>query len=156
MTVRALSPAGSSRRPCGAFFLSHAACLESAEPHEAHARQRMRLFSWLLRALLFFVLFAFALNNQEPVTVHWFFGVSWTTPMVIVVLISFALGAALGVLAMVPAWWRGWRSVKREAKRQRLSDEAVQRVDRQRSEAGLDAAKGNPTSDLPHPPRDGL
>ena len=116
----------------------------------------MRRFSWLLRAFLFFVLFAFALNNQEPVTVHWFFGVSWTTPMVIVVLISFALGAALGVLAMVPAWWRGWRSVRREVKRQRLSDEAVQRVDRQRSEAGGDVPRTSSSQDLPHPPRDGL
>jgi len=69
----------------------------------------MRLVVWLLRAFLFFALFAFALNNQQPVTVHWFFGLQWSTPLVMVVLGAFALGAALGVLAMVPSWWRARR-----------------------------------------------
>ena len=69
----------------------------------------MRLVVWLVRAFLFFALFAFALNNQQPVTVHWFFGLQWSTPLVMVVLGAFALGAALGVLAMVPSWWRARR-----------------------------------------------
>lgn len=74
----------------------------------------MRAFVWLLRAFVFFALFAFALNNQQPVVVHWFFGVDWSAPLVIVVLIAFALGCAVGVLAMVPSWWRQ-RRVARQA-----------------------------------------
>ncbi|MCW5636507.1 MAG: LapA family protein [Rubrivivax sp.] len=70
----------------------------------------MRPVVWLFRAALFFALFAFALNNQHPVAVHWFFGLEWHTPLVIVVLLAFALGAVLGVLAMVPSWWRARRS----------------------------------------------
>ena len=66
----------------------------------------MRLFIWLLRAFVFFALFAFALNNQQAVAVRWFFGLDWQAPLVIVVLLSFAAGCALGVLAMVPRWWR--------------------------------------------------
>lgn len=66
----------------------------------------MTLLTWALRLFLFFTLFAFALNNSQDVVVHWFFGYQWRTPLVIVVLISFALGAAFGVVAMVPAWWR--------------------------------------------------
>lgn len=66
----------------------------------------MRAFVWLLRAFVFFALFAFALNNQQPVVVHWFFGVDWSAPLVIVVLIAFGIGCAIGVLAMVPSWWR--------------------------------------------------
>ena len=66
----------------------------------------MRLVAWLLRAFVFFLLFAFALNNQQPATLHWFFGLQWQTPMVIVVLAAFAAGCALGVLAMLPHWWR--------------------------------------------------
>ena len=66
----------------------------------------MRLLSWLIRGLLFFTLFAFALNNQHDVTVRWFFGASWRSPLVIVVLAAFAVGCAIGVLAMVPSWWR--------------------------------------------------
>lgn len=66
----------------------------------------MPLLTWLLRLFLFFTLFAFALNNSQDVVVHWFFGFQWRTPLVIVVLLAFALGAAFGIVAMVPAWWR--------------------------------------------------
>jgi uncharacterized integral membrane protein len=65
----------------------------------------MRFLAWLLRAFIFFTLFAFALNNLQPVTLHWFFGVTWTTPMVIVVLAAFAAGCAVGVVAMLPRAW---------------------------------------------------
>ena len=66
----------------------------------------MRLILWILKALVFFTLFAFALNNQHPASVKWFFGVEWQAPMVFVVLASFAAGCAMGVLAMVPRRWR--------------------------------------------------
>jgi lipopolysaccharide assembly protein A len=66
----------------------------------------MRLVALLLRGFIFFTLFAFALNNQQSVSVHWFFGAQWHAPMVIVVLVSFAGGCAVGVMAMMPAWWR--------------------------------------------------
>jgi len=66
----------------------------------------MRVVSWLLRAFIFFTLFAFALNNQHTAAVHWFFGVQWHTPMVIVVLVAFAAGCAVGVVAMLPGVWR--------------------------------------------------
>jgi putative membrane protein len=66
----------------------------------------MRALAWLVRALVFFALFAFALNNREPVDVNWFFGFKWHAPLVIVVLAAFAAGCAIGVLAMVPSWWR--------------------------------------------------
>jgi uncharacterized integral membrane protein len=66
----------------------------------------MRLLVWLLRAFIFFTLFAFALNNQDIATVHWFFGAEWRAPMVFVVLAAFAGGCAIGVLAMLPSWWR--------------------------------------------------
>jgi len=66
----------------------------------------MRVLVWLLRAFIFFSLFAFALNNQQPVTVRWFFGAEWTAPMVLVVLAAFALGCTVGVAAMLPGWWR--------------------------------------------------
>ena len=59
---------------------------------------------WLLNAALFFVLFAFALNNQDSITLHLFFGRSWQAPLVLVLLIALAAGVALGVLVMLPAW----------------------------------------------------
>jgi uncharacterized integral membrane protein len=74
----------------------------------------MRLFAWLARAFIFFALFAFALNNQQATTVHWFFGVQWHAPLVIVVLAAFAAGCAVGVMAMVPGWWRQRRAAQQQ------------------------------------------
>jgi uncharacterized integral membrane protein len=72
----------------------------------------MRFLVWLLRAFIFFTLFAFALNNQQAATVRWFFGVEWHAPMVILVLVVFAAGCAIGVLAMLPSWWRHRRAAR--------------------------------------------
>lgn len=74
----------------------------------------MRFLVWLFRAFLLFTLFAFALNNLQAVTVRWFFGVQWHTPLVIVVLAAFSGGCAIGVLAMVPSWWRYRRAALRQ------------------------------------------
>jgi lipopolysaccharide assembly protein A len=73
----------------------------------------MRPLSWLLKAFIFFTLFAFALNNQQPVTVRWFFGAQWQAPMVIVVLVAFAAGCAVGVAAMLPSQLRRWQMHRR-------------------------------------------
>ena len=64
------------------------------------------LFKWLLKAAIFFTLFAFALNNQHDATVRFFFGQQWTAPLVLVVLSAFAIGLVIGVLGMVPRWWQ--------------------------------------------------
>ncbi len=104
----------------------------------------MRFLIWLLRAFIFFTLFAFALNNQQSATVRWFFGVDWHAPMVIVVLIAFAGGCAIGVLAMVPSWWRQRQVAKKHAP------------------PPLPVAPALPSSVMPsefdveHPPREGL
>jgi lipopolysaccharide assembly protein A len=66
----------------------------------------MKYLVWLLKAAIFFTLFAFALNNQQDATVHFFFGTQWRAPMVLVVLAAFALGLAVGALGMVPRWWK--------------------------------------------------
>ena len=66
----------------------------------------MKYLMWLLKAAIFFTLFAFALNNQQAVAVHFFFGTFWQAPLVLVVLVAFACGLALGVLVMMPRWWK--------------------------------------------------
>ncbi len=65
----------------------------------------MKYLTWLLKAAIFFTLFAFALNNQQQVDVNFFFGTFWRAPLVLVVLAAFALGLAVGALGMVPRWW---------------------------------------------------
>ncbi len=71
----------------------------------------MRLLVWALRFVVFLALFALALNNQHAVTLHSFFGIEWQTRMIYVVLAAFIAGCTVGVLAMVPRWWRGRRAV---------------------------------------------
>ena len=60
----------------------------------------MRYFDWALRIVLFIVLLGFAVKNDQPVTLRYFFGYEWQSSLVIVLLIFFAAGAAVGVLAM--------------------------------------------------------
>jgi putative membrane protein len=70
----------------------------------------MWLLKWILKAAIFFTLFAFALNNQQDTTVYFFFGTQWRAPQVLVVLSAFAIGLSVGVLAMVPRWWKERRA----------------------------------------------
>src|SRR3954464_12005911 len=105
----------------------------------------MRIFVWLIRAAIFFTLFAFALNNQQEAGIRWFFGWEWRAPMVFIVLAAFALGCAFGVFAMVPSWWRHRR---------------LARTHKPLTPVASTAASISPAAagDLPlqHPPRDGL
>ena len=73
----------------------------------------MKYLLWLLKAAIFFTLFAFALNNQQDATVHFFFGTQWRAPLVLVVLTAFSAGLAVGVLGMVPRWWRHRTAARR-------------------------------------------
>lgn len=66
----------------------------------------MKYLLWLLKAAIFFTLFAFALNNQHDATVNFFFGTYWRAPLVLVVLVAFAGGMVIGALGMLPGWWR--------------------------------------------------
>ena len=75
----------------------------------------MRILIWLVRAALFFVLLAFALNNQHEASLKWFFGQEWRTPMVFIVLGAFTFGCVFGVLAMVPSWWQHRRAARKQS-----------------------------------------
>ena len=71
------------------------------------------LLRWILKAAIFFTLFAFALNNQHEVVAHFFFGQQWAAPLVVLVLIAFTAGLFIGVLGMLPRWWRQRKVVQR-------------------------------------------
>ena len=64
------------------------------------------LLKWILKAAIFFTLFAFALNNQHEARVYFFFRTSWQAPQVLIVVTVFAMGVAVGAVGMVPRWWR--------------------------------------------------
>jgi uncharacterized integral membrane protein len=73
----------------------------------------MWLLQLLLKAAIFFTLFAFALNNQHDAVVHFFFGTTWSAPLVLVLLTVFVMGVAVGVIGMVPRWWQQRRLAKK-------------------------------------------
>ena len=61
----------------------------------------MRYLNWFLRVVLFIALLGFAVKNDQPITLRYFFGYEWQSSLVLVLLIFFAAGAAVGVLAML-------------------------------------------------------
>ena len=65
----------------------------------------MKVFVWLLRVALFIVLLGFAVKNSSMVTLHFFFDAAWPLPLVAVMLIFFATGAAAGLSLQRPAFW---------------------------------------------------
>lgn len=79
---------------------------------------------WLLKAAIFFTLFAFALNNQQTVALHFFFGTFWQAPLVLVVLAAFTGGLSLGIFVMMPRWWK-----KRKANAHPISGSSTEATD---------------------------
>jgi len=76
-------------------------------PSAMNAIRRLRQwFQWAVRAAVFLVLLAFALNNQQEATLRLMFNHEWRAPMTLIVLAAFALGLVVGVLGMLPGWWR--------------------------------------------------
>jgi len=59
----------------------------------------MRYLLWLIKFLLFVLLFGFAMHNADPVTLKFFLGYAWQAPLALVLLVFFVGGAALGLLA---------------------------------------------------------
>ncbi|HYP66968.1 MAG TPA: LapA family protein [Thiobacillaceae bacterium] len=62
----------------------------------------MRYLGWLVKAVIFVLLLGFALKNSDVVTVHYYLDYVWEAPLVLILLGFFAMGAATGLLAMMP------------------------------------------------------
>jgi len=59
----------------------------------------MRYVIWILKFLLFVLVLTFAVGNTEMVTVRYFLGWEWQSPLIFVLLIAFCAGIALGLTA---------------------------------------------------------
>lgn len=71
----------------------------------------MRYISWTIRILLFLVLLGFALKNTDPVLVRFYLGLQWQSPLVVVLLLVFAIGAVAGILASLGQVFRQRREI---------------------------------------------
>jgi putative membrane protein len=61
----------------------------------------MRYLVWPIRAVLFLLLLGFAVKNDQPVVLKYFFGYEWQTSLVVILLCFFTAGVLVGVLAML-------------------------------------------------------
>ena len=61
----------------------------------------MRALVWVVRGFIFLFLFAFAVKNTDPVSVHFFLDTGWYAPLVIVMLAFFAGGAFFGAISLL-------------------------------------------------------
>ena len=61
----------------------------------------MSYLNWLLRAAMFVILLGFAVKNDQPVVLRYFFGYEWQASLVVALLLFFAAGAILGMLSML-------------------------------------------------------
>ena len=71
----------------------------------------MRYVIWILKFLLFVLVLTFAIKNIEMVTLRYFFGWEWQSPLIFVMLIAFCAGIALGLLAALPKLFRQRREI---------------------------------------------
>ncbi|MDX9700189.1 MAG: lipopolysaccharide assembly protein LapA domain-containing protein [Rhodocyclaceae bacterium] len=71
----------------------------------------MRIVMWILRVVLFLVLFGFAVKNDQLVQLNFFFGREWQLPLVFVILAAFAAGALLGVTSTFASLLRKRREI---------------------------------------------
>lgn len=59
----------------------------------------MRYLSWLFGLILFLLTLGFAVKNSDAVVVHYYLGYQWNASLVLVILVFFSTGVAVGVAA---------------------------------------------------------
>ena len=97
----------------------------------------MSVLRFLFIAVVFIALLFISLQNADPVTLRLFTLWSWDAPLVFVILIAFAAGVALGLLASAIKVVR----LKRQLARLRR--------EHQRAQAALPAARGVTRAGVP-------
>ncbi len=96
----------------------------------------MRILTWAIRIALFILLLAFAARNTEPVTLRFWFDLTWQAPLVALLLAFFVAGAAFGLLATLG----GFLAQRREIAR-------LQRLESSARETGTRAASQPPAAE---------
>ena len=89
----------------------------------------MRIVTWTVRLVIFLILLAFAAKNVNPVTLNFYFDLSWQAPLVVVLFGSFAAGAVFGLVAMLMALLRQRHEIarlRREVRVQAREKQAAQ------------------------------
>lgn len=80
----------------------------------------MKFVLWIPGVLVFLLLLGFAAKNSDPVTVRFFFDVHGHVPLVLVMLLFFVIGIALGVIGALGTLFRQRREIGRLKREVRL------------------------------------
>jgi putative membrane protein len=83
----------------------------------------MRYLMWFLRIVLFLVLLGFTVKNAETVTLRYYFGYEWQAPLILIILLSFALGLAIGVMSCLGKILRQKREITTARRKYPLPEE---------------------------------
>ena len=76
----------------------------------------MKFISTILGVILFILFFGFALKNTQEVDLNLFLNYELRGPLVLMLLVAFVSGAALGILAVTPTVFRHRREHSRQNK----------------------------------------
>ena len=87
----------------------------------------MRYLSWLFGFVLFLLALGFAVKNSDTVAVNYYLGYQWQAPLVLVILVFFFTGVAVGVAASLGFIFRQRREIfflKREMRARVQADKS--------------------------------
>ena len=91
--------------------------------HIGFRRGDMRYLSWLLKIILFLLLLGFAVKNTETAVLRYYLGYEWQAPLVLILLVFFCAGAAVGVIASLSYIFRQKRKMQSLKRQLRLNDQ---------------------------------
>jgi lipopolysaccharide assembly protein A len=89
-------------------------------------RGGMKYLVWFLRGILFLLLLGFAVKNDKPVVLSYFFGYEWETSLVLLLLLFFTAGVIAGVLVMLFTLLRQRRELSQLRNELRKKEDAGQ------------------------------
>jgi len=84
----------------------------------------MKYLVWFFRAVVFLLLLGFAMKNDQPVVLRYFFGYEWHASLVLVLLLFLTTGAAIGMLAMLSNMLRQRKEISALKKELSLKNKA--------------------------------
>jgi len=91
--------------------------------HIGFRRGDMRYLSLLLKIILFLLLLGFAVKNTETAVLRYYLGYEWQAPLVLILLVFFCAGAAVGVIASLSYIFRQKRKMQSLKRQLRLNDQ---------------------------------
>ena len=78
---------------------------------------------------MFLILLSFAVKNDQPVVLSYFFGYEWHASLVLVLLLFFAAGTAIGMLAILGNLLRQRKEIAALKKELRLNKTMVEEIE---------------------------